>query len=181
MISDILARYKTDKVNPHTYGGTYDSLFKEFDRNDRLNILEIGTQKGGSLCAWKDYFPNSNVTGLDIVDVVLPEYRRPDINYVICDINEFKTREMYDIIIDDGSHWLKDVVHSVVLLSKHLKLGGVMIIEDVQNSKTWLPTIRTLVSTQLEYNQGFRWLVGVYNGSEEGLEDNFLIILKRDV
>ena len=75
-ISELLSLYKSDKVDPHTYGEAYDELFNEFDKQGNLNILEIGTQKGGSLCAWQDFFPNAKVTGLDIVDVVEPEYRR---------------------------------------------------------------------------------------------------------
>lgn len=179
-ISKILAKYHSDKVNPHTYGHIYDEIFSEFNRKDKLNILEIGIQKGGSLCAWRDYFPNAKVTGLDIVDVVLPEYRREDIDYKICDVNDFKTDETFDIVIDDGSHWLKDVIHSVALFSKKLNVKGVMVIEDVQNSHVWLPAVRTIISTDLEYNKGYTFSTAIVDGSIAGLEDNYLIIIKRE-
>lgn len=179
MISEILARYNTDKVSPHTYGQSYDALFSQFDREEPLNILEIGIQKGGSLCAWRDYFPNATVTGIDIVDEVLPEYRRDSISYIICDINDYKTTTNFDIVIDDGSHWLKDVVHSVALFSKLLNVNGIMIIEDVQKDDVWIPAILNVLSPQLDYNNGFKWVVSHYNGSVAGLEDNFLYIIKR--
>jgi len=134
-ISKILAKYDTDKVNGHCYGDAYDELFSKYDRNAPLNILEVGTQKGGSLCAWKDYFPNAKVTGIDIVDVVKPEYRREDINYVISDVKKFNSDDVYDIIIDDGSHFLEDVLCVV----KNLKYK-LLIIEDVQSTK-WLDYI----------------------------------------
>lgn len=178
-ISEILALYQTDKVNPHTYGPTYDELFKLFNREDPISILEIGTQKGGSLCAWRDYFPNATITGIDIVDVVKPEYRRDDINYIICDINDYKTDEMFDIIIDDGSHWLKDVVHSLSKLSKQMKIGGVFVVEDVQSTKIWIPVLLNIISPQFDYNKGYNWSVAHYNGSVDGNEDNYLFMFKR--
>ena len=138
-ISEILATYSTDKVNGHCYGDFYDDLFSKYDREAPLNILEIGTQKGGSLCAWQDYFPNATITGLDIVDVVKPEYKREGINYITCDVKDYATGQSFDIIIDDGSHFLEDVLIAV----KKFKLnkGGVMVVEDVQAPDTWVAEI----------------------------------------
>jgi len=140
-IADILLKYKTDKnhgsrqnkyvdlglweisQNPdpyigHTYGESYDEIFENFDRLSEINILEIGTQKGGSLLAWKEYFINGNIYGVDIVDAVLDEYRRDDISYITSDIKNEIVKEklkdiMFDIIIDDGSHYLSDVLFVV--------------------------------------------------------------------
>lgn len=180
-ITELLAKYGSDKVNPHTYGPAYEELFKEFDREGKLNILEIGVQKGGSLCAWRDYFPRARITGIDIVDEVKPEYHWEDINYVICDVNYFATDEMFDIVIDDGSHWLKDVVHSVAFFSKRLNVGGIMVIEDVQNNKLWYDVLLNILSSALEYNDGYRWQISHYDASRKGLEDNYLFSIKRIV
>ena len=136
-ISEILAKYDTDKVKDHHYGDAYDDLFSKFDRNAPLNILEIGTQKGGSLCAWQDYFLNAKITGVDIVDVVNPEYKREGITYIVSDIKDWKTDEMYDIIIDDGSHFESDVVWVIKYFTKNVKENGLMIIEDIQDSRYW--------------------------------------------
>lgn len=179
MISEILGRYDTDKVNPHTYGAAYDELFGSFDSTDSLNILEVGTQKGGSLCAWKEYFPNATVTGLDIVDVVKPEYKRDGIKYILCDVNDYKTDEMFDIVIDDGSHWLKDVIHTVAYFSRKLTIGGVIVIEDIQNFDVWLPAISNILSKELEYNKGYTWVTASVNNGVLGFEDDCLIVIKR--
>ncbi len=136
-ISEILSQVETDKIKDHHYGEAYDTLFSKFDRNAALNILEIGTQKGGSLLAWKEYFPNSKVTGVDIVDVVKPEYRRDDINYIISDIKDLEINEMFDIIIDDGSHFAADVAFVIKYFQKNLKQDGLMIVEDIQNTSLW--------------------------------------------
>lgn len=180
-ISELLKRYESDKVNPHTYGEAYDEIFKLFNKEEALNILEIGTQKGGSLLAWKEYFPNARVTGLDIVDVVKPEFRSDDINYVICDVNEYKTDEVFDLVIDDGSHWLKDVVHSLALFSQKLKVGGVMLIEDVQNKKVWYETLATVVNSGLGYNKGYKWSFHIYDRWQPKLEDNIMFMIEREL
>lgn len=159
-ISKILAQYDTDKVNGHTYGESYDEIFSRFDRNAELNILEVGTQKGGSLCAWQDYFPNAHITGVDIVDVVKPEYKRDSINYVLSDIKDWDTPSDFDIIIDDGSHFLPDVLYVVKHFYPKLKEGGVLVIEDVQD-QAWLDLINVPFTV--------KDLRGAY--------DNFLIII----
>lgn len=179
-ISELLAKYKSDKVDPHTYGAAYDDLFSYFEKDKNLNILEVGIQRGGSLCAWKDYFPNAKVTGVDIEDSVLPEYRRDDIAYIFSDINDFKTDETFDIVIDDGSHWLKDVIHSVALFSRKLKVGGIMVIEDVQNAETWCPAIMEVTHRSWEYNKGYDFGVLRYNNSKEDMEDDYLLVIVRN-
>lgn len=150
-ISEILSKYDTDKNREHPYGVVYDEIFSRFDRNTKLNILEIGTYQGESLLAWRDFFPHAKITGIDILDQC--PSKKEDIDYVISDINDFRTDQEFDIIIDDGSHWLKDVVHSVAYFTHKLRLNGVMIIEDVQRPEVWIPTIKNILSSQLEYNK----------------------------
>lgn len=137
--SEILATYDTDKVNGHTYGDVYDAIFSQFDRSAELEILEIGTQKGGSLCAWQDCFPNAHVTGIDILDQVKPEYVRKDITYLVKDVVDHVSDRKYDIIIDDGSHDLGDVEY--VVNNFQLKPKGVLVIEDVQDPQMWLSSL----------------------------------------
>jgi len=38
----------------------------EARRKEIKSVLEIGVQYGGSLKMWRDYFPNAQITGLDI-------------------------------------------------------------------------------------------------------------------
>lgn len=165
-ISEILKTYETDKANGHCYGDSYDELFSVFDKQAPLNILEIGTQKGGSLCAWQDYFPNAKVVGIDIVDVVKPEYRRDTIKYIVKDVKEVVLEDDFDIIIDDGSHMLRDALFVVNNFYPHLKKGGVMVIEDVQNPPLWTQSMPHPYQIK-----DMRDVKGNY--------DDFLIILKR--
>jgi hypothetical protein len=131
-ISAILNRNGSDKCYSHTYQIVYDGLFKSYKKDAPLDILESGVEKGGSLCAWKEYFPNAKVTGVDIVDARLPEFKTNDVEFVLSDIKKYKPDRKFDIIIEDGNHSNHDALWSALNLTKHLKEQGVLIIEDVQ-------------------------------------------------
>lgn len=173
-ISEILVTYETDKAKGHNYGESYDEIFSWFHKNAPLDILEIGAQKGGSLMAWKDYFFNAKVTGIDIVDVRMEEYKnRKDITFILKDIKQFVPDKQYDIVIDDGSHFFEDVEHAVKTLLPNLRVGGVMIIEDVQVPEAWVHNIRRLINRN-EFTLSVRDMRGI-----QGNYDDFLIIIKK--
>lgn len=176
-ISEILSKYDTDKNREHHYGDAYDYLFRNFDRNAKLNILEIGTQKGESLLAWRECFPNARITGIDIVDLV--PNKRDDINYVVMDVNDYKTDEMFDIVIDDGSHWLKDIFHTTLYFSSHLKSGGLIVIEDVQKPKLWVEVIVDILNPYLDYNFNKELQISHNDIRESSRPDDFLIVIKN--
>ena len=201
-VSEILLKYKTDKNygiikniydnlydwniinNPepyigHSYGQSYDEIFENFDRNSDINILEIGIQKGGSMVAWKDYFENGNIYGIDVVDVILPEYRRDDFNYIINDVKDLSIKKkledvMFDIIIDDGSHHIDDVIFVVNNYLDKLNKGGYLIIEDCQHPENWVNSIRDLIPNDYELTTK-----DLRNDTEYSSYDNFLIIIRR--
>ena len=156
-ISEILLKYKSDKnlgsdpsQEGHCYGPGYDHVFELFNVNAELNILEIGVQKGGSLVAWKEYFPNASIYGIDIEDQVLDEYRRADFNYLIADIKSDEAKQWlkektFDIIIDDGSHKPYDIMYVVDNFLKNLNKNGFMILEDCWNPEQWISFVQDLV------------------------------------
>lgn len=129
-ISHYLNKNGSDKCRTHTYQYLYDDLLASFDRNAPIDILESGVEYGGSLAAWKEYFPNARVTGVDIKDV--RKHKRDDVEFIVGDIKEYKPDRLFDLIIEDGDHSNHDALWSGVHLSKHLKIGGTLIIEDVQ-------------------------------------------------
>ena len=73
-ISQILTRlgkdgaYSTDKNRNrrwgHCYGPAYDHLFKPF--GGKIDLIEIGIETGASLEAWRQYFPEANIAGIEI-------------------------------------------------------------------------------------------------------------------
>ena len=68
-LQQIGLKYRTDKALHVNYGKSYldiyETYFKDI-RNEKLNVLEIGVKTGNSTRVWEEYFPNSNVFGLDI-------------------------------------------------------------------------------------------------------------------
>lgn len=145
-MSETLKNYETDKIWHHQYGMAYDALFAKFDRTLPLTILEVGTQKGGSLLAWKEYFPNAHVIGVDIVDVVPEKYRSNEVTRIISDIKDWKTDMRFDIVIDDGSHYLADIVYVISQYCLKLNKNGVLIIEDVRNPALLKAVIANLLT-----------------------------------
>ncbi len=151
---EALARqFNTDKqAGQNEYLALYLEYFKRhgFKRDDPLQILEIGTNKGSSLRAWAEYFPNSQVFGLDITrQYELPGMLdRDNIHTEICDAGNAEELEaalrrfnpamsQFDIIIDDGSHDQSDMQVSWGFLFHYLVPGGLYVIEDIITGENW--------------------------------------------
>lgn len=184
-ISEILTRYDTDKETHHHYGDAYNEIFGRFNRKDKLDILEIGTQKGGSLLAWKEYFPNANVTGIDIIDVVSEEYRIDTVTRIISDIKDWKDNRDWDIIIDDGSHFLGDLVFVLSQYVIKLRVGGVMVIEDVRNPKLLFSVMANLFTDikliYPDFSDTSVLRVKDYDKRRRGAEESFMVAIFKDI
>lgn len=122
------------------YFPAYESHFERFI-NRPVFLLEIGVNEGGSLQMWKRYFgPHALIVGIDInsdcakleedqVFVRLGDQANTEFLQSILD--EFG---MPDIVIDDGSHDLKDVSGSFNYLYPRMSPNGVYFVEDVHTS-----------------------------------------------
>lgn len=130
---------RTDKIS-HGYLQVYDPLFMSLDSIS--NVLEIGVYNGDSLRLLQSYFPNSNIYGFDLTPPRDHHYNdrfkvllgnqedRDDLNGILNNINGD-----LDLIIDDGGHTMKQQQISFGCLFRHLKKGGVYIIEDLHTSR----------------------------------------------
>ena len=131
-------KYYTDKQSVHRYFTIYDPFFRLFQHKP-VGVFEVGTQYGGSVALWDDYFdhPSTKIRSIDVLD--LPEaHGRGFTNRVrldIIDVNDL-TPEYFnfpvDITIDDGSHTLSDQVTFVELLYPIVRKGGLLIVEDIR-------------------------------------------------
>jgi demethylmacrocin O-methyltransferase len=140
-LSSIAEFYKTDKKE-HGYTTVYEKYFESL-RNQKLKILEIGIADGKSLLTWSDYFNNSTIIGIDIHKINIIEKKLDRDNIKVHQgsqsdesfINEIISNYgNFDIIIDDGSHFRKDVIKSFHLLFPHLNNQGLYVVEDMQTS-----------------------------------------------
>jgi trans-aconitate methyltransferase len=130
---------RTDKIS-HGYLQVYDPLFMSLDSIS--NLLEIGVYNGDSLRLLQNYFPNSNIYGFDLTPPRDHHYNdrfkvllgnqedRDDLNHIFNSIDGD-----LDLIIDDGGHTMKQQQTSFGFLFRHLKNGGVYIIEDLHTSR----------------------------------------------
>ena len=142
MINQIFLKKKNKKG--HGFSKFYTKHLDKF-KNDKINILEIGSFAGASAAAFVKYFPKSKVFCFDI-NISNFKYMSENINVYGLDINKnykvdktlkkifenYKFKK-FDIIIDDGSHYLSDILFSLNFFFKHLKEKGIFIIEDFKH------------------------------------------------
>jgi cephalosporin hydroxylase len=129
----------TDKNSVHSYiTGFYENEFLKY-KNKKITILEVGVRKGGSIKLWSEYFTKANsIIGID----VSPQDIEPSFNTI--DRVKYYFGDAYtpeianeipklNIFVDDGPHTLKSQINAIKYYLPKIKLGGVFIIEDVQN------------------------------------------------
>jgi trans-aconitate methyltransferase len=125
-------------------------------RNSPITLLEVGIgtmlpghssmlgympdtyKPGASLRAWRDFFPDGKIHGMDVQPDCMFAERR--IQTHLCDsTNEtdcqrWKSQRpglIFDILIDDASHWGIHQLQTLRNLWDLIKPGGLYIIEDV--------------------------------------------------
>ena len=144
--------YGSDKANifkpiqkpGHGYSKYYEKKL-EIYKNKNINILEIGSYAGASAAAFTKYLPKSKVHCFD-VNISNFKYKSKNINVYGIDINNKKkviktlnkifleqNFSQFDLIIDDGSHNLSDILNSLKIFFKYVKNKGLYIIEDYKH------------------------------------------------
>lgn len=173
-VSEALNKYGSDKVKGwpygHNYAYFYDELFSKF--NDPINLLEIGVLRGESLRAWREVLPKSLITGIDIIDISLPEHL--NIKLIKSDVKDIKLDGKYDIIIDDSSHDLRESLYEIKNFCNNLSDNGVMIIEDIQIPDLYIKEmLKVLPKGFILESHDFRHL------SENKKHDDFIVKIMR--
>lgn len=151
-IREYFIKYHTDKFE--NYIQIYEELL-DGRQDDPVTLLEIGIgtlnptesnmifwttkhngyQPGASLRAFRDFFPNGMIYGVDIQpDCMIKEERiqtylfsstnKSTADYCFNDID-------FDIIIDDGDHHSDSQIKTFENFFPKLKTGGVYILEDL--------------------------------------------------
>lgn len=127
-LDELGLQYKTDKAsNAHNYLDFYEEHLPKSPKR----LLEMGTFEGASLKMWRDFYPDTEIVGVDHVQ-----------NNHIEGVYEYKMncRDVYalgklgkfDVIIDDGSHiQLDQQVFMQFALANMLTDDGVFIMEDI--------------------------------------------------
>ncbi len=139
--SDKADFFNVKNTKGHGYSKFYEDHLSKF-KNKSIKILEVGSFAGASAAAFSKYFPNAKVFCFDI-NISNFKFSSKNIKVYGLDIKNkkkvinliqkiFKENkfEKFDIIIDDGSHNLKDILFSLKILFNYLNSEGFYIIED---------------------------------------------------
>ena len=148
-LSEISKKYPTDKDFTHNY---YTAVYEQYlspIKDDVKLVCEVGIGgfweavgwlPGNSLRVWRDYFPNAEILGLDIVK----HDNLDDLDRITIDWLDQSKRDLvieyssklkdYDFIIDDGSHNVYDQQITFAHFFKSLKSGGIYVLEDLHSS-----------------------------------------------
>ena len=133
---EIANKYPTSK-NDHGFIKIYQKYFSIL-KDQKINILEIGVERGDSLRMWREYFTNASICAIDLHDrnisvdnaeILIGD--QSDHSFLQSVVNKYGT---FDIIIDDGSHQSKHIITSFNFLFNHLSDNGIYVIEDLQTS-----------------------------------------------
>lgn len=139
LLHELAIKHVSDKRN-HIYSGqSYLDIYDEYLNATRLQakcVLELGVYRGASLKMWADYFPNAQVWGID-VDPEAAQYDGERIHILTGSqadpaiVEQAAPGEMFDLVVDDGSHLVDHIIESHRLLWPRLNPGGHYFIEDL--------------------------------------------------
>ena len=142
--SDKANIFKKNNSNGHAYSKFYEKKLENY-KNQKINILEIGSYAGASAASFVKFLPGSKVFCFDI-NISNFEFKSENIFVFGVDINNEKRIkkilnkiftdyrfEKFDLVVDDGSHNLKDILIAFKLFFKILKKESLYIIEDFKH------------------------------------------------
>ena len=122
------------------YFPIYERHFRDFVYKP-VTFIEIGCGRGGSLQMWKRYFgPHARIVGIDI----LPECKEFEEDQIEIRIGAQQDRQFLenviaefgapDIVLDDGSHVMSQVIASFQFLYPRVAKNGIYMVEDLHTA-----------------------------------------------
>jgi SAM-dependent methyltransferase len=120
--------------------GAYYRYFAPL-RDQPIRILEIGASRGGSLKTWLEFFTRAEIFAVDI-NPACKALESSRVRVFIGDQADTAFLESvadaaggwFDIIIDDGGHFVHQQITSFNALFSHVVPGGIYVIEDLHTS-----------------------------------------------
>jgi hypothetical protein len=125
------------RIKAHNYSVFYEKYLNKI-KNENFNFLELGSHEGKGIAAFYHFFPNAKLIGANINPFQMRYYSNR-IEEVYIDVSSKKILQnfinyfdnRFQIIIDDASHNLRDILITLPILFKKLNSGGFYVIEDI--------------------------------------------------
>ena len=125
------------KISTHNYSIFYEKYLSNL-KEKKINILEIGSHEGKGIASFYFYFPYAKIIGANINPFQM-KFKSKRITELFINVSSKKIIKNFsdhikvdqDIIIDDASHNLRDILFTLSILFKKLKSGGLYILEDM--------------------------------------------------
>lgn len=116
-------------------------------KDEVLDFLEIGIDRGASLRMWRNYFENTTIVGADFNPNTLNNEERIETIFVDQSKREDlkKLQKPWDVIIDDGSHIPEEQQITIAMLFPYVK--KYMFIEDLEPPHETEIMLRTFIKT----------------------------------
>lgn len=148
-------QWGTDKLLKHYYyAKDYDNAFKDI-RDKPVRLLEIGVYYGASIILWDKYFPNGDITGIDIdarnsIENIKDKVDSNRTRIIIGDAYQKEIADKFDnfdVVIDDGPHTYESFITFIELYWPKLNKDGYLVIEDILHDD-WMTKLADLIQSQ---------------------------------
>jgi hypothetical protein len=151
-LCNIGAKHNTDKspfaeksvcaAHRKGYTAFYSFLLSQYESTP-FKLAEIGIEQSASLLTWSEKYPHAEICMFDLEDEKLnkgKQYNLPNTSFYKIDVGNTNSinesfdscNKIFDIIIDDSSHLLSHQNNIIQCCYKYLKVGGVLVIEDIE-------------------------------------------------
>jgi len=133
--------YNTDvNLHKHAYTSIYNLLFSNLTYKD-IKLGELGILDNNSMLSWREFFPKAKLYGFEWFDSRLDKANNDNIDctYIKMNVKDIESISIglsnagsnFDILIEDSTHEFADQIKFINEAYKHLKPGGILIIEDI--------------------------------------------------
>jgi len=127
----------TDKSTAHSYLPIYEEAFDHL-RDSPISLCEVGILEGASMKMWLEYFTLAHIYGIEASNFT--KFADKRLTTYCCNAASEAVGKLFhpvslDIIVDDGSHEISQVWDTYRYLMPALKVGGLYLIEDLQDCK----------------------------------------------
>lgn len=165
--------------------GQIHSIIKKFKKSGGKDMLDVACGTGNHIAYLKKHY---NITGVDISKTMLSIARKkyPKIKFVVGDMRTFDLKKKFDVVacLFSSVGYMKtadNLGKAIRNFSRHLKPGGVMIVEAFVDPKAYIPGKMHAAVSDMPNMKLVRAGVSRRRGNIALLDFHFLVVTPRGV